>query len=173
MDMTTGWTVPSSISQYAELNAENIHIPWVDSEFDALKDISQRSVSLNGTLSRIARAPKADVTNKSYFIQCEGFNFANAPEQITGINLKLTVNRRARITDDTVQLLLNGSPIGNNLGQLKTDQIIVYGGNLSAWGITDSNLSLENLGVLLRFKSHPQYPHRDGVWINSVELQIF
>ena len=72
--------------------------------------------------------------------------------------------------------MVDGSPIGDNRATLSVDPVKVYGGPSDLWGIPNvsvTDLESANFGILLRFKSHPNYPHRTGATIFSLELQIY
>lgn len=172
--MTT-WNYPTAVSQYAEQGAELVHIKWNETQFNALAYPGPQSLSSNGPLVHLARSPKVDYTNKTYYLVAKGFNFSNLPSTISGIELRLNANRRGRITDETVQLLVNNQPVGDNQATLSVDPIKTYGGITNLWGL--SGLLADNInaefGVLIRFRSHPHWPHKDGVNIHSVELQIY
>ena len=174
--MTTEWTTPTLFSQYAEESAENVHVPWDDSKFNALINVDNQRLGLNGVLTHIARSPKTDTTNKTYYLKSQGFNFSNLPDVISGIELRINSERRGRITDDTVQLIIDDQVIGENKANLNLDPIKTYGGQTDLWDINDiqvENLRQSTFGVLVRFQSHPHYPHRDGAYISGIELRIY
>ena len=173
--MTTIWTSPTIINQYAESGAELVHIPWDNNAFDAVVSPDNTSLSTQGVLTHISKSPRVDETNKTYFLSTKGYNFNDLPDTISGITLRLTTNRRGRVSDDTVQLIVNGEPAGENYASTSVDPIKIYGGVNDLWGIDNllvSDLENSNFGVLIRFKSHPRYPHRDGANIYAIELQI-
>ena len=177
--MSTKWTLPTIIMQYddpgAEEGVELSNIRWDDSQnFSQLTFVSDETLTTSGNLQHIARAPKVDITTKTFYLKLCGFNFENLPSVLSGIQLRLTMNRKGRITDETVQLCLNNESIGDNLGTLGLEPIKFYGDGENTW---KTNLSIEDItnptfGVILRFQAHPRYPHRDGAYINRVELQI-
>jgi hypothetical protein len=174
--MTTVWTPPSLISQYAEPSAEDIHIPWNALEFSAVTAFDQQRLGLNGVLSHIARSPKHDTLSKTYFLKFQGFNFKNLPDSISGVEVKLCADRRGRVTDDTVQLIVNNAAVGSNKANLNLDPIKYYGSPTDKWevpSLSTADLANSNFGLLLRFKSHPNYPHSDPAFINSIELRIY
>jgi hypothetical protein len=174
--MTTEWTTPTLFSQYAEESAEDIHVPWDASKFNALQNIDNHRLGLNGVLTHIARSPKTDTTNKTYYLKAQGFNFNNLPNVISGIELRIKSERRGRVTDDTIQLLIDDSPISVNKANLNVDPIKTYGGSTDRWNIEDihvENLRQSTFGVLVRFQSHPHYPHKDGAYISGIELRIY
>ena len=174
-DMTTIWTSPTIIDQYAESGAELVHIPWNNSQFDAVISPDSTSLGTQGVLTHISKSPRVDETNKTYFLSANGYNFNDLPNIVSGITLRLTTNRYGRISDDTIQIIVNGEPAGENLASKSVDPIKIYGGVNDLWGIDNlsvSDLQNSNFGVLIRFKSHPHYPHKDGANIYAIELQI-
>jgi hypothetical protein len=174
--MTTAWTLPTNIIQYVEPGGESVHIPWDDSHgFDVLKSADVRGVRSLGRLSHIARSPKHDILNKTYYIRATGFDFYSLPAVLSGIELLLLVNRYGRVTDDTVELVLGGESLGENQASLRIAPEKIYGGPASLWNA--KNLSVNNLadpsfGVVIRFCSHPHWPHKDPVIIGGVRLRI-
>jgi len=171
--MTTSWTLPTNVTQYAENGAESAHISW--NYLDNLKDSDNRSVHSNGTLSHIARSPKTDLRNKTYYIRATGFNFQNLPDIISGIEVKLNARRYGRATDDTIALCLNEETIGENHATLPISPIKIYGSPTNLWGtnsLTLSNVQDSSFGVIFRFQAHPNWPHRDPVLVDSVEMRI-
>ena len=174
--MTTAWTVPTDIIQYAEPGGESVHIPWDDSRgFDVLKSTDVRGVRSIGRLSHIARSPKHDILNKTYYIRATGFNFYNLPAVLSGIELLLLVTRYGRATDDTIELVLNGESLGENQASSSISPEKIYGGPSNLWNA--KNLSIDDItnptfGITIRFRSHPHWPHRDPVIIGGVRLRI-
>jgi hypothetical protein len=174
--MTTEWTVPANIIQYVEPGGESVHIPWDDSRgFDVLKSADIRGVRSLGQLSHIARSPKHDILNKTYYIRATGFDFYNLPEVLSGIELLLLVNRYGRVTDDTVELVLGGESVGENQASLSIAPEKIYGGPTNLWNV--KNLSVNDLrdssfGIVIRFSSHPHWPHKDPVIIGGVRMRI-
>lgn len=164
--MSTYWTRPSSIIQYIENEESADHISW---------NISDRfPLITSGSLIHIARSPKPDIKNKTYFLKFSHFNFENVPEIISGIELKLTIKRKGRITDETVQLYSNGL-IGENKASLSLDIEKIYGGVFDKWDLNDisRNTVLDNnFGIVVRLQAHPKWPHKDHVIIDLVELRI-
>jgi hypothetical protein len=184
--MTTAWTTPTIITQYPKEGYESVDITWNDTEFQSLTVVGSGSVASNGTLIHIARAPKYDTMNNTYYLQATGFNFKNLPDQISGVTFRLTINRRGRVTDDTVQMVYQGEMIGKNQAYpayLQTSSedesllspISIYGGNSNTWKVENLTLAMVNdptFGIVVRFKSHPQWPHNTPVYIQAMEIQI-
>jgi hypothetical protein len=175
--MTTEWTTPTIFSQYVESGAETAHIPWNDSNgWAALlnRNVNEK-IGTNGTLTHIARSPKHDILSKTYYVKCQGFNFVNLPDSPSGIELRLTTQRRGRITDETIQLCFDNNTISENLADLIVDPVKIYGGSTSLWSVKNLSMSTiedSKFGVVIRLQSHPNYPHRDEAYINAVELRI-
>ncbi len=170
--MSTNWTFPTSITQYTE---DESHIAWKEENFHNIKSPSGRLVTTNGTLLHIARSPRNDITMKTFFLKATGFNFQNLPQTISGIECRLTTNRGGRIVDDTIQLCYQDSLIGDNRANSKLDPIQVYGNNADLWNANATLDMVQNssFGVVLRFRSHPSWPHRTAAAIDTVELQIY
>jgi hypothetical protein len=160
--MTTEWTNPATLLQYAEEGAESVHVPW-DSTL----------TSTNGSLEHIARSPKRNIRTKTYYLKATGFAFQNLPETISGVELRLSVKRRGRVTDDTISLVINDQ-ISENRATLDLAPTKLYGGETDLWSF--ENISLEdlnsNFGILIRFQAHLQWPHKDPAFIDAVELRI-
>ena len=160
--MTTAWTAPTTSTQYAEVGAESVHVPWDDS-----------LTSTYGSLEHIARSPKHDIRTKTYYLKATGFTFQNLPATISGVELRLSVKRRGRVTDETISLVVNDQ-ISENRATLDLAPTKTYGGETDKWSV--GNLSLadlnSNFGVLLRFQAHPHWPHKDAAFIEAVELRV-
>jgi hypothetical protein len=174
--MPTFWTNPTTVTQYAETGAEDAHIFWdTENNFNEIKFNDNRNIVTNKPLYHISRSPKTDLTTKTYFIRATGYSFLNVPTTISGIELKLTGNRSGRITDDTISLCLNGENIGDNKATLNLDPIKFYGSSTDKWNttLTPTDVLNSTFGVVVRFKSHPNWPHMVGAYLNSLELLIY
>ena len=160
--MTTPWTNPTTLTQYAEEGAESVHVQW---------DNSLRST--NGCLEHIARSPKHDLRTKTYYLKATGFNFQNLPETISGVELRLSVKRRGRVTDETISLVINDQ-VSENRATLDLAPTKLYGNETDVWAM--ENLSIEtldnNFGVVIRLQAHLYWPHKDPAFIDAVELRI-
>lgn len=167
--MTMVSTLPTTFYQYAEEGGESVHIQWNEEQFN-----SQVKIGTQGVLSHLARSPKTDLRNKTYYLKVQGFNFYSIPNSINGIEVVLTTDRRGRVTDETVQLVINDQIVGENKANLDLDPIKTYGGIDDLWGL--ENLGQQdidsNFGILMRFQSHPHFPHRDGMFIRGIEVRI-
>lgn len=173
--MATNWTYPNQISQYSEEGAEEQHISWSNLGVEAITVNDKLNLVTTKNLYHIARSPKHDLTTKTYFLQVSNFKFQNLPATISGIELRLSVNRRGRISDDVVQLMLDNVPIGDNKAGVEITQNKIYGSPTDMWNtsLTNEDLQKSHFGILMRFKSHPKWPHSDPMFVNSVELRIY
>jgi hypothetical protein len=174
--MTTAWTLPTIFSQYAEPGGEEEHIQWNDStQFRELRNLDGGFVCTQKPLLHIARQPKHDILMKTYFLRTAGFQFSNLPSEISGIECRLTMNRSGRIMDDEIFLYYDGNTVGENQATMDLSPIKIYGSNSSLWdssGITQQTLQDPTFGVVIRFKSHPNWPHKSTPLVDAVELRI-
>jgi len=174
--MTTNWTLPTNVIQYAEEGGEEAHIPWLETDnFHGLKDLDGKSVRTTKDLFHIARDPRHDILQKTYYLKLTGFNFGNLPDTLSGIEMRLSINRYGRITDETIQLCSYGNLVGENQASLNLDTKKIYGSSSSIW---NSNLNMSQIqdlsfGIVIRFQSHPNWPHRSSPLIDAVELRIY
>jgi len=174
--MSSSWAFPTQITQFSENDFENIHVPWQEADnFFSLKHNDGRNTRTVKDLLHIARDPKPGLLDKTYYLKCTGFNFTDTPEHLTGIQLRLKVNRGGRITDDTIQFTINDNFIGDNKADNNCDNIKLYGDENDLWGtqLGINDVMSTAFGVILRFKSHPKYPHRTSPFIDTVELRIY
>ena len=173
--MTSNWTLPTSVTQYAESGAEDIHVSWdTNNDFYSIKNLDGKFVKTSRDLLHIAKQPKHDLVDKTYFLKATGFNFNILPETISGIEMRLIMNRNGRIADDTIQLCLNDDFVGDNQAKLTLDPKTIYGSDTNVW---DSNLTIDNIqnnnfGVIVRFSSHPSWPHKCSAFIDAIEIRI-
>lgn len=174
--MTTFWATPQLVSQYAEPNTENVHVQWDEQDnFNAIKSLNGRALGTLKCLEHISRSPKTDITNKTYYLKVTKFNFENLPNIISGIELRLSMQRAGRVTDDTIQICYKDNPIGTNLANLDVSPIKIYGGPTNLWSIENLTPAMVNdisFGIIFRFKAHPKFPHKTGVFVDAVELRI-
>lgn len=173
--MTTNWALPSLVEQYSEPGAETAHISWEEVDnFSSLKTKNGKFVKTSRDLYHIARDPRHDILEKTYYIKCTGFNFLNLPQTPSGIEVKLTANRYGRITDELISLTLNGGTIGDNQASLDLSPIKIYGNTTDMWGttLTTSNFQNSSFGIILRFQSHPKWPHKCGMLLDAVEIRV-
>jgi len=173
--MPTPWTFPNTIIQYSETGAEDRHVSWLEIDgFSAVKTPDPRSVKTSRDLVHIARDPRHDITEKTYYLKATNFNFYNMPENMTGIELKLSMNRFGRITDDEIYLTVNGETVGENQASLNLDPIKIYGTPTDMWGteLTRAQIQNTSFGCIIRFQSHPNWPHKCSMLIDAVEIRV-
>ena len=173
--MMSNWSLPTTITQYSEEGAEDAHVSWREVNNSLyIKGANTLGIRTSRDLLHIARDPRHDILQKTYFLKMTGFDFSNFDGPVTGIELRLKMNRGGRITDDTIQLCLQDSIIGKNAGSLIMDPEKVYGGENDTWETTLSaqNINDPTFGITLRFQSHPNWPHKSSPIINAVELRI-
>lgn len=174
--MTSNWALPTNIIQYSEDGAEDAHISWLEVDnFSSLKNVDGRSIKTSRDLLHIARDPRHNIKEKTYFLKVTGFNFIDVPNIISGIEVKVTSNRYGRITDETIQLTLNDIIIGDNQASLDLNPIKIYGGNDNLWNtnLTTAGILNTTFGVVLRFQSHPRWPHKSSMMLDSVEVRVY
>lgn len=173
--MTSNWALPTLITQYAEPGAENHHVPWLEVDgFSGLKNVDGRSIQLSRDLLHIAKEPRHDLTEKTYFLKITGFRFTALPEIVSGIEARLTMQRHGRITDETVQLCLNDALVGDNQTTFNVNPIKIYGNETDIWNtqLTIADIQNPSFGVILRFRSHPQWPHKCSALIDAIEIRV-
>jgi|694.fasta_scaffold00326_8 hypothetical protein len=173
--MTSNWALPTNIIQYSEEDSETSHVQWTEIDnFYSLKNLDGKFVKTQRDLLHIARDPKKDLVEKTYFLKLTGFNFINIPSNISGFEVKITMNRFGRITDDTIQLCLNDKLIGDNKANLDLAPIKIYGNENDLWetNISNSGVINNSFGIVLRFMSHPRWPHKNSAMIDTVQIRI-
>jgi len=173
--MSTNWASPTIFSQYSASGGETIDTAWDDSKnFIELTTTSFGGLQTDGTLYHISRSPKLDLKNKTYYLQCTGFNFTNFPTVVSGIEVNLIVNRYGRATDETISLCLGGNSIGANRAQSLIIPEIVYGSTTDLWStnLTIANVQDPTFGIILRFQAHPDWPHNDPMLIEALTMRI-
>lgn len=175
--MTTYWVSPNHVVQFSEPEAEQVDVAWDDAnQFKQIITKDKRSLSTAGLLKHIARSPKNDIKNKTYNLRATGFKFQNVPSTISGIAVRINVQRFGRAMDDLVQLSLNGKEIGNNQADMELLPEKIYGSSSDLWGldaILKQDIEDESFGVTVRYKAHPNWPHASSVLIDSIEMRIY
>lgn len=170
--------------QYAE--DETTQIQWNPDNLPALAYANNGiGVTTMKPLMHIARSPKYDLTNTTWFVQLTNFNTDIVPDTISGITATIKMNRGGRVADDTVQLVYNGEMIGENQAHpafihnaIRDTSLMdlesVYGGASSTWGaeLTRDMIQDPSFGIVIRYKSHPAWPHKTHPLLYSVQLQI-
>ena len=173
--MTSNWALPTSIIQYAEPGAEEFHVPWLEvNNFYGLKNLNAPGVQTSRDLIHIAKQPNHDLVEKTYYLKLSGFNFLNLPTSVSGIEMRLSMKRHGRITDETIQLVKSDELAGDNQATLNLDPVKVYGSATDNWKTSISIPDIENgnFAVVIRFQSHHSWPHKTGAMVDAVEIRI-
>ena len=172
--MTTNWAFARTITQHAEVEQ---HISWQgeDTGFSGIKSDLYGAIVTSADLYHTANLTVNDRRTKTYYLYLNDFPLINIPETISGVEVIVNIDRRGRITDETIQLMYNGEFIGNNLADFKLDQNKVYGGETDTWGasLTNEMISDSSFGIGIRFQSHPSWPHKDSAKINYIKLRVW
>ncbi len=124
-----------------------------------------------------------DLKNKTTALVFTDFSIDAPTGDLTGVELKLDIDRAGRIGDADVFLVYNGEIIGVNKTDYSQDEAAhllnfnknLYGGADDLWGadITPEMLTDSSFGVWLRMQSHPFFPHRSGIKISQVSLRYY
>jgi hypothetical protein len=173
--MTSNWALPNTITQYPEEGGEVAHISWEEVDnFSSLKTLNGKFIKTTSDLVHIARDPKKDIVQKTYFLKVTNFSFENLPDVVNGIEVRVSMNRFGRITDETVQLTLHNQLLGSNNADLDLSPKKIYGGENELWNSTLSIADIldPSFGIVLRFQSHPRWPHRSSPLIDAIEIRI-
>ena len=176
--MPTSWTYPTTASQYTD---SEIHIPWLhtNEEFTEI-DLGSKTYEINlihsaKDLLHISNTLVQDIRMKTYYLVLTGFSWRNLPITISGIEARVNVRRTGRITDETIQLYYN-APIGINQSTLDLSNDKTYGAPDSLWGleeITRDMLTEPTFGIVLRYQSHPDWPHKVTPNMEHVQLRVW
>ena len=164
------WYYPTSVSQEAEAIT---HIPWDSAgNFVYLKSKDLAQTKTVKPLQHIPNAYSTPIRNKTWYLYCK-FQLGKETGRINGIQLQIQMDRGARVVDDTVQLIYNNQPIGDNMATADITQLKTYGND---WGLTwtdpDSYVTTYgDFGVMLRFQSSYTTPHTTTPLIDFVRMR--
>ena len=91
-----------------------------------------------------------------------------------GIEVELTSIRGNRVQDYTVQLVLNGVLVGDNIADPSTDNIKIYGSSTNLWNssIAITDVSNATFGVVIAFRSNVTIPHSDLGYLDQLRMRI-
>jgi hypothetical protein len=169
---------PSVVTQLGE----EPDIAWVTTVPSNGVFLLQRRWQTAKPLKHIANPASGPIRNSTVALVCTGFNIFEL-EEINGIEVRVTGQRNGRIADETIQLTYENSAIGRNNFVYETDEEgrlllfndTVYGSPTDTWGseITADMLQDPSFGVILKFQSHPYYPHSSDMQIESVSLTVY
>jgi hypothetical protein len=169
---------PSVVTQLGE----EPNIAWVTTVPSNGVFLIQRRWQTAEPLKHIANPASGPIRDSTFALVCTGFNIPLLDE-INGIEVRVTGQRNGRIADETIQLVYQDQAIGRNNFSYETDEEgrlplfndTVYGGSEDLWGseITTNMLQDASFGVILKFQSHPYYPHSSDMQIESVSLTVY
>ena len=91
---------------------------------------------------------------------------------IDGIEVKILSDKESRIKDTIIQLAQSGSVIGSNKANTNAGNNYTYGGSTDKWGTSLTYNDLNSLQVALKYSSGT-IPHKDSVYVYSVQLKIY
>lgn len=172
--MNSDWRYPTTVTQYAEHES---HIAWDDVDnFMGIKQPDNYNLSTVSDLVHYANPGTNDMRTKTWFLVATNFKMTDVTGTITGIEVKLDTRRGGRVSDETVELYLGDTSISDNGATPELDMIKTYGGSSNLWGLESLDLSTlqrPDFGILLRFQSHPFWPHRSQMLINSAAIRVW
>ena len=135
------------------------------------------------SLKHIANSASGNIRERTQALICTNFQIDKLPDIITGLEVKITAQRNGRIADEIIQLTYQGNPIGaNNFiyladseGHIKITNETIYGNPTDLWGteLTPDILTDPSFGIILKFQSHPYFPHNVGISLDEVLLTVY
>ena len=164
------WYYPTSVTQDSEAIT---HVPWDSTgNFTYIKSKDLTQTKTIAPLKHIPNSYSTPIRNKTWYLNCK-FQMGREAGRVTGIQLQIQMDRGSRIVDDTVQLIYNGSPIGENLATPEIEALKTYG---NAWGLTWTDpdvyaMTGGDFGVVLRFQSNFSTPHTTTPAIDFVRMR--
>jgi hypothetical protein len=178
--MPTPWTYPTIASQFCETDN---HIPWIhdnESFIEHSIDLTTRAYEINQIKSakdllHISNTLVQDIRMKTYYLLLTGFNWTYLPRRLSGIQARINIQRVGRITDDTIQLY-QSIPVSDNKADALLDNEKTYGSETDLWGtveLTPTDLVNSEFGILLRYQSHPAWPHKATPNMSHVQLRVW
>lgn len=161
--MWTNWHAARNIERL-----ESTQIDWTD--YSGQLDTPRGIISV-APLRATSTSTGALTRQEANSLLFRNWGF-NAGFNVLGIELRLTVDRLARIQDKVIQLYM-GQAQGRNLANIATENQQVYGGGGDLWGLTQAlDWHDENFGVIIDLQPHQQYPSSNPAVIRSVELRL-
>jgi hypothetical protein len=171
------------LPQAVEQTANENEISWQQSPATETGYLLESNWTTVKTLVHISNPATGDLRSRTQALVCSNFQITDLPQQISGIELQLLTDRNGRIVDEIIQLTYQGQPIGSNNFVYKTDSnghlpinnTTTYGGPDDLWDaeITAEMLQDPSFGVILKFQSHPYYPHNSGMRLKAVSLTVY
>jgi hypothetical protein len=175
--MPTSWFYPSVATQFCEAD---VHVPWMhtNTSFTTI-DLGTEEYEINCIrsaydLRHISNPLVNDMKMRTYYLVLTGFNWEDLPPTITGIEAYVGIRRTGRITDETVRLY-NGQAIGDNRATADLSNIKTYGSPTDRWDVADLTPGSfdENFGLILRYQSHPNWPHQSTPQMDHVQIRVW
>lgn len=171
---------PHSIEQVSE--SPEYEIPWKSAPALNSPYLIKTRWRTVKELAHISNPATGDLRNNTYSLICTNFQITDLPPIISGIELTINAQRNGRIVDEIIQLTYQGQPIGKNNfvyltdsdGHLRLVNETKYGGPADLWDtvLTPEMLQDPTFGVILKFQSHPYYPHSSGMLVESVQITV-
>ena len=168
--MPSQWFYPSAASQYTESHTHNSWV-GIDSDFNYINDVR---TTLD--LTTIDNDVIKNMKTKTYYLVFTDFKISEITYPINGIELFVNIRRGGRITDDTISLYYNNDVLGTNKATAELNDIKTYGSSTDLWDAQSTAkevLEDTSFGVLLRYQSHPFWPHRTTPNMQHVQLRIW
>lgn len=169
---------PTIVTQFGE----EPNIAWVPTISSNETSLVQRRWQTVKQLRHISNPASGDLRDSTYSLVCTGFNIPML-EEINGIEVRVIGQRNGRIADEVIQLTYQNTAIGRNNFQYETDtdgrlplfNDTIYGSSTDTWEaeLTPGILQDPSFGVVLKFSSHPYYPHSSGMLVDSVSLTVY
>jgi len=175
-NIVTGWAFPLNVYQSAEVPE---HVQWDESGFVYLRYEDDSSCRTLLPLDHIPNSFAGDRNKKTWYLHFSNLKFNYIPDDITGIEVRLGMQRGGRITDETIQLTKNSELIGTNWADQDLNPIKTYGAIGRTWGLESltqeekvSLLTSMSFGITIRFRSHPNYPCRETARVNYIKIRL-
>jgi len=105
-----------------------------------------------------------------------GFHWDDITDPINGFEVYINLKRKGRILDETIGLWYNGEQVGGSKADGDLSNIKTYGGSGDTWNfeqISSGILNSGNFGLLLRYQSNINWPHRDTPNMIQVQARVW
>ena len=172
--MYTDWKYPRVVGQHSEHES---HISWDGiADLADLKHSDGRFIRTSRDLVHISNPTANNIRSTTWYLTATDFNFGNIAPIINGIEVRLSSKRGGRISDETIQLIFSGQIMGDNQATPELDMTKTYGGSNSTWGLDNIDAEMirdPSFGIRMRFQSHPYWPHKESMLIDSVAIRVF
>lgn len=172
---------PNSVEQVSEIPEHEI--AWQSSSSSNPEYLLESRWRTVRNLTHISNPATGDLRNKTHALVCTNFQMTNLPSTISGLELTVNAQRNGRIVDEVIQLTYQGQAISKNNfvyltdseGHLTLNNQTTYGSATDQWEVelTPEMLQDPTFGVILKFQSHPYYPHSSGMLVESVLLTVY